>query len=88
MGRVGLEFGGDVPREEFLGAVDWVFGDRCQDCAQIERGIKPIQLACSCRVSDYAEAEHAVLSWYRFTNRLRGIVLVSSPLHFSAEERT
>jgi len=46
LGRVGLDLGGDVPRQQFLDAVDWMPGDRRQNCAQIERRIESIQLGC------------------------------------------
>ncbi len=47
LGRVGLERGGDVPGQELFDAVDRMFGDRCQDRAQVEGRIEPAQFGCT-----------------------------------------
>ena len=47
LGRFGLEGGGDVPGQQFLDAVDRMFGDRRQNGTQIERRIEPVQRGCS-----------------------------------------
>jgi len=54
---------GDIPRQQIVDAVDGVIGDLFEHAAEIKFRIKPIELGCSCRVSDYAEAEHTVQSW-------------------------
>ena len=44
LGRVGPERGSDFPGQELFDAVDWMFGDGCQDRAQIKRRIDSVQL--------------------------------------------
>jgi hypothetical protein len=59
-----VQTSGEVPRQEFLDTGDGVIGDMGQHMPQIGFGIEAVELGGSCRVSDYAEAEHTVLSWY------------------------
>jgi hypothetical protein len=60
----GLVRNGQVPGQQITDVVDGVIGDLTEHGAQIEFRIEAVELGRSCRVSDYAEAEHTVLSWY------------------------
>jgi hypothetical protein len=57
----GRVFGGEVPGKQFVDPVDRVLGDAGQDLAKISFRVQTVEFGGSCRASDYAEAEHAVL---------------------------
>jgi len=64
LGGLGLYRQGEVPGQQFLDTADGMVGDLGEHGAEIELRIEAVQLCRSCRVSDYAEAEHTVLFWY------------------------
>jgi len=46
---------GEVPREEFRDAIDWMLGQTLEHVAQIRLDVQAVELRGSCRAPDYAE---------------------------------
>jgi hypothetical protein len=65
LGRVDLEWVGDVPGQEFFDSIDRIFGDRCQDRAQVEGRIESVQLGCSDKAIERRGALAAGTSFHK-----------------------